>query len=63
MNKNTLKIEKQLLNLFDLEDTSSESEAEEGTNKKVKGLGDSSVSIKQVGYVSKQNIVNLLEIE
>jgi hypothetical protein len=53
MNKNTVKIEKQLMNLFDLEDTSSESESEDGTTKKIKGIGDSFVSIKQVGYVRR----------
>jgi hypothetical protein len=50
MNKNTLKIEKQLISLFDLEDTSSESENDEVHVKKIK-VSDSS-AIKQAGYVS-----------
>jgi len=51
MNKNALKIEKQLLNLFELEETSSnESDTDESFTKKIKLTGDSTLSIKQVGY-------------
>ena len=53
MNKNALKIENQLLNLFDLEETSSnESDTDESITKKVKISGENALSVKQVGYVN-----------
>jgi hypothetical protein len=52
MNKNALKIEKQLVNFFNLEDTSDESDIEDNMQKKVKLNTETPYSVKQVGYVS-----------
>jgi len=54
MNKNALKIEKQLLNLFQLEETSDESDDDDITMKKIKLNGENAASVKQVGYVTLQ---------
>ena len=52
MNKNALKIEKQLLNLFNLDETSSDgSETDESVTKKIKVNGDGITPVKQIGYV------------
>ena len=54
MNKNALKIEKQLLGLFQLDDTSSnDSETDESITKRIKTNGDGNLLVKQVGYVTK----------
>lgn len=55
MNKNALKIEKQLLNLFQLEETSDESDGDDTTMKKIKLNGENAASVKQVGYVTLLN--------
>jgi len=55
MNKNALKIEKQLLGLFNLDDTSSDgSETDESVTKKLKVNADGITSVKQIGYKSNE---------
>ncbi len=57
MNKNALKIEKQLLGLFNLDDTSSDgSDTEESVTKKIKVNTDGITSVKQMGYVNSFGI-------
>ncbi len=51
MNKNALKIEKQLLSLFDLDNASDDSETDESVTKKIKIARDGPASVKQIGFV------------